>query len=99
MHVVDVPLEIDLVANRVLPEARLPERILTSAINVDSSCPRLSRASTSCLSYKIKDVDGRDKPGHDGGEGCPAMRNAARKAVTLSTSADDARSESVSVKK
>ncbi len=34
-----------------------------------SSCPRLSRASTSflrCLSKQ--DVDGRDEPGHDSGE-------------------------------
>jgi hypothetical protein len=31
---------------------------------VVSSCPRLSRASTSFL-HKVKDVDGRDKPGHD----------------------------------
>jgi hypothetical protein len=30
-----------------------------------SSCPRLSRASTSFL--RSKDVDGRDKPGHDEG--------------------------------
>jgi hypothetical protein len=26
----------------------------------------LSRASTSCFLNCIKDVDGRDKPGHDG---------------------------------
>jgi hypothetical protein len=31
-----------------------------------SSCPRLSRASTSSFSLRKKDVDGRDKPGHDG---------------------------------
>jgi hypothetical protein len=31
----------------------------------DSSCPRLSRASTSCFPGRFKDVDGRDKPGHD----------------------------------
>jgi hypothetical protein len=32
-----------------------------------SSCPRLSRASTPCsLRFDKKDVDGRDKPGHDG---------------------------------
>ena len=29
------------------------------------SCPRLSRASTSSLLLEVKDVDGRDKPGHD----------------------------------
>jgi hypothetical protein len=32
-----------------------------------SSCPRVSRASTSFLRVRQKDVDGRDKPGHDGG--------------------------------
>jgi hypothetical protein len=31
-----------------------------------SSCPRLARASTSCLPSRKKDVDGRVKPGHDG---------------------------------
>src|SRR5262245_30318527 len=30
-----------------------------------SSCPRLSRASTSWIMGQVKDVDGRDKPGHD----------------------------------
>src|SRR5271167_4834506 len=30
-----------------------------------SSCPALCRASTSCSTYVKKDVDGRDKPGHD----------------------------------
>src|SRR5437016_3622364 len=34
----------------------------------DSSCPRLSRASTSRMMNRIKDMDGRDKPGHDEGE-------------------------------
>src|SRR6267142_3627100 len=29
-----------------------------------SSCPRLSRASTTCLAVK-EGVDGRDEPGHD----------------------------------
>ncbi len=32
---------------------------------MESSCPRSSRASTS-YSRENKDVDGRDKPGHDG---------------------------------
>jgi mono/diheme cytochrome c family protein len=32
---------------------------------VTSSCPALGRASTSCFPQPIKDVDGRDKPGHD----------------------------------
>src|SRR5882757_4360444 len=31
-----------------------------------SSCPGLSRASTSWQLLRRKDVDGRDKPGHDG---------------------------------
>jgi hypothetical protein len=31
-----------------------------------SSCPALCRASTSSLHLSKKDVDGRDKPGHDG---------------------------------
>jgi precorrin-3B synthase len=31
-----------------------------------SSCPALCRASTSSNSSELKDVDGRDKPGHDG---------------------------------
>jgi hypothetical protein len=30
-----------------------------------SSCPALCRASTSSLQESKKDVDGRDKPGHD----------------------------------
>jgi hypothetical protein len=30
-----------------------------------SSCPALCRASTSCLRSRAKNVDGRDKPGHD----------------------------------
>jgi hypothetical protein len=32
-----------------------------------SSCPGLTRASTSSLSSFSKSVDGRDKPGHDEG--------------------------------
>src|SRR5437588_1651722 len=46
----------------------LAEGVIPGATNLDSSCPRLSRVSTSCFSCKIKDVDGRDKPGHDGGD-------------------------------
>src|SRR3954447_7607735 len=30
-----------------------------------SSCPAACRASTSCVHRVFKDVDGRDKPGHD----------------------------------
>jgi hypothetical protein len=32
------------------------------------SCPGLSRASTAFLPPVIKDVDGRDEPGHDDGD-------------------------------
>src|SRR4051812_18985846 len=40
-----------------------------------SSCPALCRASTSYFLRRCKDVDGRDKPGHDGGEsGCFEIR-------------------------
>ena len=35
------------------------------AVLAPPSCPGLSRASTSCL-VTLKNVDGRDKPGHDG---------------------------------
>src|SRR6185312_14667485 len=41
------------------------ERGIMAIWNFCSSCPRLSRASTSLLSWGAKDVDGRDKPGHD----------------------------------
>src|SRR5207302_2332581 len=40
----------------------------------DSSCPRLSRASTSRMTNGIKDMDGRDKPGHDEGEAPSVMK-------------------------
>ena len=33
-----------------------------------TSCPGLSRASTFLLTFDAKDVDGRDKPGHDENE-------------------------------
>jgi len=32
VHVVDVPLEIDLIPNRVLPKASLPERVFAIAM-------------------------------------------------------------------
>jgi hypothetical protein len=35
-----------------------------SVLSSHSSCPALCRASTSS-SFNKKDVDGRDKPGHD----------------------------------
>jgi hypothetical protein len=41
---------------------------------------RLSRASTSCLcTFSEKDVDGRDKPGHDSGEVVQYATNRSRK--------------------
>jgi hypothetical protein len=39
----------------------------------DSSCPRLSRASTSYKPRNMKDVDGRDEPGHDNVDGSQPM--------------------------
>jgi hypothetical protein len=36
---------------------------------IDASCPALCRASTSCFLDAVKDVDGRDKPGHDDMDG------------------------------
>jgi hypothetical protein len=39
-----------------------------TALHTFSSCPGLSRASTPFLLIVGKDVDGRDKPGHDGCE-------------------------------
>jgi 4-hydroxybenzoate-CoA ligase len=46
---------------------RRPEVIVVGGSQAASSCPRLSRASTSSGSSAAKeDVDGRDKPGHDG---------------------------------
>ncbi len=40
-----------------------------------SSCPALCRASTSWMSVHRKDVDGRDKPGHDDGAKCLPQTN------------------------
>jgi len=46
------------------------------AFITNSSCPALCRASTSWLHSSKKDVDGRDKPGHDEGAiGGSAERN------------------------
>src|SRR5205823_248027 len=42
-----------------------PQRLIPKRGLFDSSCPRVSRASTSCFISVTKDVDGRDKPGHD----------------------------------
>src|ERR1700719_3210114 len=35
-------------------------------VSLSSSCPTLCRASTSLAGSNKQDVDGRDKPGHDG---------------------------------
>src|ERR1043165_8467375 len=45
--------------------------ISAEATTSTASCPALCRASTSCLPSFTKDVDGRDKPGHDDGEDAP----------------------------
>jgi hypothetical protein len=34
-------------------------------MSFSSSCPGLSRASTYFVAARLKDMDGRDKPGHD----------------------------------
>ncbi|MBR0712912.1 penicillin-binding protein 1C [Bradyrhizobium liaoningense] len=44
-----------------------------TAPHTQSSCPGLSRASTS-FGASVKNVDGRDKPGHDGRRGARALR-------------------------
>jgi hypothetical protein len=47
---------------------------MNCACSIYSSCPGLSRASTSLFSVR-QDVDGRDKPGHDGsGYTCGAAK-------------------------
>jgi hypothetical protein len=43
-----------------------------------SSCPRLSRASTSRFAQRVEHVDGRDKPGHDEGGAALMQPRAAR---------------------
>jgi CubicO group peptidase (beta-lactamase class C family) len=40
--------------------------VVAATGSIGSSCPALCRASTSLLHRGKKDVDGRDKPGHDG---------------------------------
>ncbi|HEY0800652.1 MAG TPA: hypothetical protein VGD54_07400, partial [Steroidobacteraceae bacterium] len=46
-------------------EVRLKIQPIEWALCQSSSCPGLSRASTFLLHPSKKDVDGRDKPGHD----------------------------------
>src|SRR5262245_63793721 len=50
---------------------------------VSTSCPRLSRASTSCKPRCVEDVDGRDKPGHDEWKVLRAGRSALRCGLAL----------------
>src|SRR5437763_4627344 len=47
------------VAKRCFAEPGSPQSTIVS------SCPGLARASTSCFAGRVKDVDGRDRPGHD----------------------------------
>src|SRR5882724_9736611 len=47
-------------------------------IHLFSSCPGLSRASTSSLHLDKEDVDGRDKPGHDSIRSSESERIGAR---------------------
>ncbi len=54
-----------------------------AAPHTQPSCPGLTRASTSSLRSRGNDVDGRDKPGHDGGIRRKAMRLAAIAAAML----------------
>jgi hypothetical protein len=43
------------------------EARLEMSVSLFSSCPDLIRASTTnLLALPVQDVDGRDKPGHDG---------------------------------
>src|SRR6266478_5201455 len=51
----------------------LHRRACTKASIVDSSCPALCRASTSCFSWSGKDVDGWDKSSHDGGRAIASL--------------------------
>ncbi len=45
-----------------------PCKGLITEHSLSPSCPGLSRASTYFDQRGEKDVDGRDKPGHDGGK-------------------------------
>jgi hypothetical protein len=61
-HGVD-PLRVQMIRNQLNPRRINAVRFLKQ-----KSCRTLvtlSRASTSFLPYRKKDVDGRDKPGHD----------------------------------
>src|SRR4051812_22718913 len=61
-----------------------------SASHKPSSCPSLSRASTSSFSPRKQDVDGRDRPGHDGTRGRRSIKRfmiASAVVCVLSSSA------------
>jgi 4-hydroxybenzoate-CoA ligase len=64
--VVDAALAATIIAPVLDKLPRRPDVIVVGDGQAASSCPRLSRASTSSASTAAKDVDGRDKPGHDG---------------------------------
>ena len=51
--------------------------VVAATSSLNSSCPGLSRASTSLKQRGTKDVDGRDEPGHDG------ARSTRRSSMTL----------------
>src|SRR5437588_11800949 len=51
--------------------------VVAATSSLNSSCPGLSRASTSLKQRGTKDVEGRDEPGHDGG------RSTRRSSMTL----------------
>src|SRR5262249_31101337 len=71
-------------ADVLMSRVRIPIRIVTS----QSSWPGLSRPSTSFLTTTNKDVDARDKRGHDGGEGrhLIAAHRSTKKFLSLSGS-------------
>jgi penicillin-binding protein 1C len=48
-----------------------------------SSWPGLTRPSTTLIAVEKKDVDGRDKPGHDGGKKQRLVRFAAASAIAI----------------
>ena len=51
---------------RIIDEKLEEERrARAESVQTGSSCPALCRASTTSFASSIRDVDGRDKPGHD----------------------------------
>ncbi|MGY4425849.1 hypothetical protein ACVWY2_008298 [Bradyrhizobium sp. JR6.1] len=55
----------EIVSTAMLSGMNVLDSSIEDMICIFSSCPGSSRASTSLQSIKDKDVDGRDKPGHD----------------------------------